>query len=304
MGNRFIKLIISGVVRLTAAVHSVVVCVLRRCWRRSATCNERFQRGKTALSRTWRCLGVRVSPVLILGGLAFLLFVFQEISANAFFCVIGSSILVVVVWIICDGRINYKEIDIAFDLHDHIENLDRINAGEMIEGLNRIKFVEPYIPGEPIDTIRMRAMINEIARSALIPSIYRDHHCREIMSYENPMQYIRTKRDLVVEAFNLGHHEDYLQLVINRLPVAVSLEESIESYISNLFVDVFAPSLIRCCETKIAYYELVLKDRTMSRSIREKAKLFKAKNEEYIVNVREICNRSSVISSAIKSRER
>ena len=260
------------------------------------------------LARLWEyfCvhIGIRVLPILILGVVVCLLFVRRDNNVDVICYLIVSSILITVVWIFFDSRKNYKEIDFTFDLHDHIESLDRNNARDIIEGLSRVKLVEPYFPGEPTDTIRMRAMINEIARTALIPSIYQDHHFREIMSYDDPMQYVKTKRDLVVDAFNLGHHEDYLQLVLNRLPANVTFEESVESYISNLFVDVIAPALIRCCETKIAYYELVLHDQDMCRSIREKAKQFKAKNEYYINYVRDICNYSAIICSAIKSRER
>ena len=170
--------------------------------------------------------------------------------------------------------------------------------------LDRVHFVEPFVPGEPIDTIRMRAMINEIAKSALIPSVYRDHHCREITSYDDPMQYIRTKRDLVVDAFNLRHHEDYLQLVLNRLPAVITFEESVETYVANVFIDVVGPALIRCCETKIAYYDLMLHDGNMRRSIRDKAKHFKAKNEQYINCVQEICSHSMIISSSAKGTVR
>ena len=309
MSDRFYTFIISSAVLLTAVVSSIMIFFTRQYLRYLATYKEYIRRVKMTLAgRLWKyiCIniGVRVSPILILGVATCLLFVRREVNADVFFFLIGSGILITVLWIYFDDQMNYKEIDFAFDLHDHIETLDRVSAGEIIEGLNHVKFVVPYVPGEPTDTIRMRATINEIARAALIPSIYCDHHFREITSYDDPMQYIRTKRDVVVDAFNLGHHEDYLQLVLNRLPATVSFEESVESYISNLFVDVIAPSLIRCCEEKIAYYELVMHDWNMRPSIRGKAKYFKAKNEHYINSVQEICNYSAIIYSALTSRER
>jgi len=308
MGDWFYIFIVSGVVLLTAVILSMVIFVIRQYKRCPAIYKKHIWRVKTMLARLRKCIcvniGIRALPILILGALACLLFVRHENNTDVVLFLFGSGILIAVLWTYFDSRTKHKEIDTAFDLHDHIEYLDRIAANEIIDGLNQVKFVEPYVPGEPTDTIRMRAMINEIARAALIPSVYCDHHCREITSYDDPMQYIRTKRDLVVDAFNLAHHEDYLQLVLNRLPATVSFEESVESFISNLFVDVVGPALIRCCETKIAYYELVLKDLTMSRSIREKAKHFKAKNEQYIHSLRNTCNYSTIIGSAIKSRER
>jgi hypothetical protein len=308
MGERIYTLLVCGVVLFTVNITSIVIFLIRQYRRYATVCKEYIRKTKKTLARFWTCarvnIGVRASPILILGGVALLLLLRHENSSDIVFSLIGSSLLITFLWILFDCRINYKEIDIAFDLHDHIETLDRTNASEIIEGLNNVKFVESYVPGEPADTSRMRAMINEIAKVALIPSIYHDHHCREIMSYDDPMQYIRTKRDIVVDAFNLGHHEDYMQLVLNRLPASVTVEEAVESYISTLFVDVIGPSLIRCCETKIAYYELVVQDWSMSRSIRGKAKYFKEKNEQYIFNVREKCNVSTIIGSAIKSRER
>ena len=308
MDNRFFTFIANGALLLTAAVVSFVVIIHRRNRRHLTKYKERIRRGKIALVQIGKCIcigiGVKASPIFIWGGLACLLFFRHEINAAVVLYLIGSSVLITVLWITLDNRINYREIDIAFDLHDHIEAMDRISTSEMIEGLNHIKFVEPYVPGEPPDYIQMRAMINEIARDALIPSVYRNHHCREITSYDDPVQYFKTKRDLVVDAFHLGHHEDYMQLVLNRLPDTVTFEEAVDSYISILFVDVFGPSLIRCCETKIAYYELVMCDWSMSGAIRGKARYFKIKNEQYIERVRDICNHSTIIGSAIKSRER
>ena len=308
MGNRLYKFIISGVALLTATILFIVIFAIRKYRRYRAAYKEHCRRVTRTLGRLWKCIcvstGLRTSPILIVGGVAYLLFIRHEISADAFFYLIVSSVVIAGLWILVDHLINNKEIDRAFELHDHVEHQDKIAANEIVEGLHRVKFVESFVPGEPTDFIQMRAMINEIAREALIPSIYCDHHCREIMDYEDPMQYIRTKRDLVVDVFNLGHHEDYMQLVLNRLPISMSFEEAVESYISDLVVDVISPALIRCCETKIVYYQSVIRDWSMSRFIRGKAKHFKEKNKTYIRHIQEICNCSAIIGSAITSRER
>ena len=72
-----------------------------------------------------------------------------------------------------------------------------------------------------------------------------------------------------------------------------------------LFYDseVIIPALITACDKKIAYYDSLLKRKSISRKLREEIKGWRAKNMGYIAAISELRMSSSLITSSMISRE-
>ena len=136
MGDRFYAFIVRSAVLLQASILLIAIFVSRQYQRYLAAYKTHIRRVRNTLVsiRTYLCdyIGVKASPILILGAAP--LFIPFDNYAVMFY-LLGSGILITALWVFVDCRVRYKEVDVVFDVHDHVETLDRTTASEITEDL-------------------------------------------------------------------------------------------------------------------------------------------------------------------------
>ena len=183
----------------------------------------------------------------------------------------------------------------ATDMIDH--TIDKTVQAKIYDGLQTYRFVDEFVEDE-VDMLA-RARINDVAVRALVPTVYQNHHCREIKKMKGAANYLDAKSTLVVNAFKRDKSRvSCIQFVINKLPKGVTFEEAVNAYVYRLFHEVFGPTLRWACEEKIVYYKEILKRKDLSNGFREETRYRIKKNEEYILLLEELLGDSCLISKS------
>ena len=241
-------------------------------------------------------------PIAVLWLMGDILNRIHAISEQAAIYFIICGFATTIVWMLLEMVSTNADSDVMMDLHDKLDAIDRSVQAQIYAGLQYIRFLNEFV--EAPDEMQRRVVINGIASRALVPSVFQNHHCRELGNPSSNRDYLWEKCRLVMQAFsNDRYHLEYQQLVMNRLPKGVAFEAAVGSYVHSLLLEVIIPALITACDKKIAYYDSLLKRKSISRKLREEIKGWRAKNMGYIAAISELRMSSSLITSSMISRE-
>jgi len=198
-------------------------------------------------------------------------------------------------------RMVQQKLNLSFDMYNKIRGEDQKIQGNLLEGLQYVKFISDV--GADYLEVSVRGMINNVAYRTILPSILTNHHCSEIASYKEPYRYLINKKRIMHQVFRLALDTKQQELINSLLPTGHNLEMSVESYIHELFREVIAPELIEGCRRKIKVYSSYVEDSGIDAGFRNQADILKRKNESYINMLEQMLIDSAIVYSSIFDRD-
>ena len=190
-------------------------------------------------------------------------------------------------------RIQYSELDASRDLHDKLEPIDSKAQSQIYEGLLSMSLIDCTDP-ELDDVERlMRCRINDLAIYALTPSVYQNHHSRDIAE-GGADDYLEKKKKIVMNKF-AQHYAEFRKHVVKRLPKGMTFEQAVDSFICLWVKDEVVPAIKDSCKKKIDYYTKLITVSYISRKFKSDVMEWRKKNIDYISKLDVLENRSDII---------
>ena len=240
---------------------------------------------------------IQLSPVLILFAMSQALVWLKDIDPmiKIYFIVGGFSITAL--WMILDIFTDKSDLATFLDIQNHIESIDRVAQQTIYDGLQDAKLIDDSELESDDNERVVRYVINSLAYRALTPSVYQNHHGKELVA--GPVDlYIERKKKLVFRMFS-GANAGYKQLVVNRLHGATSFEQAVDSMVCRWIRDDVVPAVRQACEQKIIHYNRLIARKDLSYMFKSKTQERIAKNMRYIASMNELALRSDI---AFRSR--
>jgi hypothetical protein len=184
-----------------------------------------------------------------------------------------------------------SDFTMSWLVNDRIDLIDREAQVRIYDGLQEIQLISEDAPDN--DERLLRVVVNNLARQALVPSAYHNHHARELVEF-GKISYIDKKKALVRKAF-MQAAPGYQQLVINSYPDKVAVLDPEEQF--NAIVEAFVCRWIRkkviaavrdACVRKIIEYRKLTENGSLSGEFKKGADKRKIKNETYVVALDEL----------------
>ncbi|MCL2711279.1 MAG: hypothetical protein FWE95_10400, partial [Planctomycetaceae bacterium] len=158
---------------------------------------------------------IQLSPVIILFAMSQALVWLKDIDPmiKIYFVVGGFGITAL--WMILDIFTDKSDLATFLDIQNHIEAIDRVAQQTIYDGLQDVKLIDDSELESNDGERVVRYVINSLAYRALTPSVYQNHHGKELVT-GSVDDYIERKKKLVCRMFS-GANAGYKQLVSNRL---------------------------------------------------------------------------------------
>lgn len=240
---------------------------------------------------------IQLSPVLILFAMSQALVLLKDVDPmiKIYFVVGGFGITAL--WMILDIFTDKSDFATFLDIQNHIDAIDRVAQQTIYDGLQDVKLIDDSELESNDNERVVRYVINSLAYRALTPSVYQNHHGKELVigTVDN---YIERKKKLVCRMFS-DTNAGYRQLVINRLPGTATFEQAVDSMVCRWIRDDVVPAVRNACEQKIVYYNNLMTRRDLSYMFKSKTQERITKNMQYIAAMNELSLRSDI---ALRSR--
>ena len=232
--------------------------------------------------------GTQVSILPAVAALAYL-------DPSHTYAIVGGGVTALAMWLIFDSFRNRSDVNAGSDIQSIIDMHDRQAQASILNGLQSIGIME--ITSNMSDSDLLAAQItNNRCFTALLPSIYQNHHAREVGDncYRN---YIERKVSQIMTAFT-GQNEGF-GLLAQGLLGDVPLEEAVRALVIKWMRDDVIPAIEQTCRAKILYYKSLENRRDVSFSFKRKAREKREKNEGYLIRIEEIQRESALLTKRL-----
>ena len=221
---------------------------------------------------------MQLSPVVILYVMSQTLVVLKDVDPviKIYFVVGGFGITAL--WMILDIFTDKSDLATFLDIQNHIDTIDRVAQQTIYDGLQDAKLIDDSELESDNERV-VRYVINSLAYRALTPSVYQNHHGKELVA-GTVDHYIERKKKLVYRMFS-GANAGYKQLVVNRLHGATSFEQAVDSMVCRWIRDDVVPAVRQACEQKIIHYNRLMARKDLSTMFKSKTQERIAKNMRY-----------------------
>jgi len=241
-------------------------------------------------------------PLFILYAVVEILKVASGLPESIVYHVMLFSTVIFVIYIIISVFCK-DDAQVLVDIFDTVDTIDRTVQAKIYEGLQTYKFIDEFV-GDDLEMLA-RNKVNNIAIRALVPSVFQNHHCREIERLKGCKPYINIKSEITAISFRRDRHRaGYIQLVMDKLPDGLVFDEAVNAYVCRLFTIVIGPTLIWACSEKINYYNRILSERKNISSRFRLDTLSKIeKNKKYIALIEDELGDSSILHKSILAKK-
>ena len=218
---------------------------------------------------------IQLSPVLILFAMSQALVWLKDIDPMIKIYFIVGGFGITALWMILDIFTDKSDFATFLDIQNHIDAIDRVAQQTIYDGLQDIKLIDDSeLEGGDSEKVVLY-VINSLVFRALTPSVYQNHHGKELVNSGSSDKYIERKKKLVHKMFS-GANAGYKQLVANRCGGHVDFEQAVDSVVCRWIRDDVVPAVRNACEQKIVYYNILKARKDLSC-------MFKSKTQERIV---------------------
>ena len=227
-------------------------------------------------------MGAQLSPALVIGiGVEVLRYLKEiDIDKETTFYLICAGCLITCFWMLLDWLSSSYDRKAEATMRDFNNLTDKAAQKQIHIGLQGTKLLDDITGVTDNGERALRRSINEISRQALIPSVYHNHHCRELQKH-GVQKYSSLKRQMVLRAFD-GNDIVYRRLAEERLPKGMSFEMAVDEFVGCWLQDDVVPAVRDACEHKIEHYNSIESLRHISRGFRKEVQVHRKKNEEYV----------------------
>jgi len=241
---------------------------------------------------------IQLSPVLILFAMSQALVWLKDIDPMIKIYFIVGGFGITALWMILDIFTDKSDLATFLDVQNHIEAIDRVAQQTIYDGLQDIKLIDDSeLEGDDSERVVLY-VINSLVFRALTPSVYQNHHGKELVDSGSSDKYIERKKKLVQKMFS-GANAGYKQLVANRLNGQANFDQAVDSAVCRWIRDDVVPAVRNACEQKIVYYNILKARKDLSCMFKSKTQERIVKNMLYINALNGLSLRSDI---ALRSR--
>jgi len=252
----------------------------------------------------WGNVLAKTSPIAILFGVSLIIDSIGKIDnqSTVVYCLLAGTIITLV-WLAIDQLWNKEDNFVLMELCNKGRDIDAEVQSAISDGLTSCRLLSEFVAGEDVETLQAHTIINSIAYKAFVPSIYKNHHCKDMAKCKDIKEHFDKKSREILKVFNANsYHINFLNILKKQLPASVTVPTAIESYTYNVYYEIILPALLVACTDKINYYKSLIKRGTISRRLVALLNDRITRNEGYIEMIEQAIRSSTIVhKSAILS---
>ena len=254
-------------------------------------CSRTVSLNVETLLKYGRTLG-HIAPIAVLYVISQALVRMQDVDPQHTVWFVVAGVLMTTLWVAMDVLANKRDFAVFLDIHNNIEPIDRVTQARMYEGLQDTKFLEE--DGLFTDDLSkvMCSTVNSMAFRAISPSVYQNHHCRELVgiipggeplpAFESPGEvFIARKKRMVYRMFEVADSR-YQQFAASHLVHPQTFETLVDSFVCRWIKNEVIPALRTACEQKIVFYRSLCSRPGISREFKRRVHEWITKNKDYL----------------------